>query len=1107
MRPMHDLRAGPGASNVRWVFNEDDESDDGTQSLSPGSPCSMATTDTTCAVPSPLLSPNLPFRAAASAPHRGPSHSLAVTSSAGSPARLPDTLGFPQSRHRGSHPNPLHHHQRWAPDSLQSPDQLSSNTLSPLSPLSPAASLVGGSTLLRSQPRRATGGKAADAFSAGKGPPGARAWEGGSGGRAGGKSRGGRPAAKGLPPNPMDGGGGGQFQQQQQHHGHHHLAGLGGPAGDEDLYPSSPSSGTLPEPRYHQPRRGGRNSVPYTAQATSPLSMPMPSGLRYHPNRAHPIPTPSSQAPQATPLAPRGVGSHGLLSSPIILPSMDPSQLLKDGDRADETLDGVALENHLPQAEVVPQTRQKEVMQTRDKTATVLVSVRFARGDLDVSTKMPIGMWLTAEALKAQLCARLSARYSIAIDPNKHTLQLVEPGISSIEGYLHGGVALPLYTHLRKKWGLDPPDTPPPAAAAAPPPAAVEDAPEKAPDAPEKTEHPEKTEQPAETPPANGDGKGAAPPADEPKPAEDGAGEGGADAPGGEGGDEKEQPVGDEKGEATETGEEDAAAAAAGGGGEGAEGGEKAGEVQPEIDSVVKPAAVDPPPPPAMVVTPGDEVVTIEVVPLFSILEILPNLTGLPRVFDHDTFTVHSSRGKSYRLKRKLPAGTDGGASTTTTTSFTLDTQGECVNFTHAHVHVHILEGGQLATTFSSNAVTLPLQDVMKSMRTAAAPLLNTFLNLQHVSATASSSCGPTGTSDYHLHTHPTLASQHGSAQKKKYEDDRFGLASRQLRSLVSKKKKRFQDNGYDLDLTYITDRIIAMGFPSAGKEAIYRNRMESVEAFFSERHPHAYKIYNLCEERTYDLSKFGGSVARYPFVDHCPPVFNQILLFCQDVDQYLCEDADRVVSIHCKAGKGRTGTMICAYLLYSGQFATSNEALRFYGKQRTSDGKGVTIPSQIRYVHYFGRLMRDHGRVMIPDRPLVLVMLRLYTTPHFADGGCDPYFLVHSNLTQEKLYDSKDETGVRHIVGQKVTDMRLARKVVCHGDIRIQMFHQDKMDRKGSKMFQFFFHTFFVTDQYVLHLGKAELDKSKKDKDNKYFDHSLAVDCIFREPLPGEDM
>ncbi len=73
-----------------------------------------------------------------------------------------------------------------------------------------------------------------------------------------------------------------------------------------------------------------------------------------------------------------------------------------------------------------------------------------------------------------------------------------------------------------------------------------------------------------------------------------------------------------------------------------------------------------------------------------------------------------------------------------------------------------------------------------------------------------------------------------------------------------------------DLDLTYITRRIIAMGFPSVGAEAIYRNPLPEVQRFFETRHAGHYKIYNLCQERGYELDHF-HNVEPFPCRDHHP--------------------------------------------------------------------------------------------------------------------------------------------------------------------------------------------------------------------------------------------
>lgn len=186
---------------------------------------------------------------------------------------------------------------------------------------------------------------------------------------------------------------------------------------------------------------------------------------------------------------------------------------------------------------------------------------------------------------------------------------------------------------------------------------------------------------------------------------------------------------------------------------------------------------------------------------------------------------------------------------------------------------------------------------------------------------------------------------------------------SNKLKSCVSQQKRRFKNDMFDLDLAYITKRVIAMGYPSTGIESLYRNSREDVISFLTSYYPTHYKIYNLCQEinRYYTFATFPSDmVAYFPLKDHNPTDLTTMLEFCVDVYLYLAQHPDNVVAVHCKAGKGRTGLMICAYLLFLESFDNPTEAIEFYGRRRTHNGKGLTIPSQIRYVNYFNKFLQN---------------------------------------------------------------------------------------------------------------------------------------------------
>eukprot|EP01063_Lacrimia_lanifica_P013791 TRINITY_DN20397_c0_g1_i1.p1 TRINITY_DN20397_c0_g1~~TRINITY_DN20397_c0_g1_i1.p1 ORF type:complete len:767 (+),score=277.05 TRINITY_DN20397_c0_g1_i1:125-2425(+) len=191
---------------------------------------------------------------------------------------------------------------------------------------------------------------------------------------------------------------------------------------------------------------------------------------------------------------------------------------------------------------------------------------------------------------------------------------------------------------------------------------------------------------------------------------------------------------------------------------------------------------------------------------------------------------------------------------------------------------------------------------------------------------------------------------------------DKLFLAARIGERKISECRRRYIAGGWDIDLTYITDRIVATSWPSVPSkdyfESLYRNRIVNVARFFDTMHPEHYKVYNMCAERNYDGAFFHNRVERTPIDDHQPCDIEMIHRFCLSADAYLKEDPRNVVVAHCKGGKGRTGMMICAYLVWSGEEPNWEAARERFGIMRTEENspkvQTVESPSQNMMGKYF---------------------------------------------------------------------------------------------------------------------------------------------------------
>jgi phosphatidylinositol-3,4,5-trisphosphate 3-phosphatase/dual-specificity protein phosphatase PTEN len=325
------------------------------------------------------------------------------------------------------------------------------------------------------------------------------------------------------------------------------------------------------------------------------------------------------------------------------------------------------------------------------------------------------------------------------------------------------------------------------------------------------------------------------------------------------------------------------------------------------------------------------------------------------------------------------------------------------------------------------------------------------------------------------------------------------------IKSVVSKKKKRFIEDGFDLDLSYITPQIIAMGFPSIGAEALYRNSMVDVKRFLETKHAGHYKVYNLCAEKEYDEKEF-PEFARYGHLDHNPPPFDVLAGCCRDMKAYIARDEKNVAVLHCKAGKGRTGTVISSYLQLSGEADDADEAMNMFGKARTKNNKGVTIPSQQRYVQLYGSFVKNELKQgnAPPERQVVLKRVLLTHAPKFdRSGGCDPFFKILDGVNLEKLYDMRKDKDNKIKGWRKEATREFLVDVPLNGDLKIVFYDHNRVGAP-DKMFSLWLHTGFLKRNHYV-FSQDMLDGASKDTKNEHFHPSFNCELFF-EGIPEKE-
>ncbi|XP_028659797.2 tensin-3-like isoform X3 [Erpetoichthys calabaricus] len=284
-------------------------------------------------------------------------------------------------------------------------------------------------------------------------------------------------------------------------------------------------------------------------------------------------------------------------------------------------------------------------------------------------------------------------------------------------------------------------------------------------------------------------------------------------------------------------------------------------------------------------------------------------------------------------------------------------------------------------------------------------------------------------------------------------------------------------EEGYELDLTYITERIIAVSFPSACTEETYLHNLQDVTRMLKSKHADNYLVFNLSEKR-YDLSKLNPKIMDVGWPDlHAPPL-DKMCTICKAMENWLNNDPQHVVVIHCRGGKGRIGVVISSYMHFTNISASADQALDRFAMRKFYDDKVSALmqPSQKRYVQFLSGLLS--GSMKMNTSPLFLHFVILHGIPSFDSGGvCRPFLKIYQAMQPvhtSGIYNVGPENQSRICIAIEPAQL-------LKGDIMVKCYHKKFRSATRDVVFRLQFHTGAVQG-FGLVFGKEDLDNANTD-------------------------